>query len=94
MLSNCRNALTTQAKSEAKLLETPRVTVPTSHTNRSYKVNEESVKVPNMFYPVTNSVYTPVLAIGDGNCLYREVSLTYTALPPPHTHTKIVLHRY
>ena len=85
MLANRRNSLSDQAKSESKLLKTYGITVPTVETNHCHsQADNEAVKILNMFSPVMNSAYIPLKTIGDGNCLFRAVSLALSGSDEYH----------
>ena len=78
--STRKNDLLNQAKSESKLLQTYDGKIP-SHEGRMYsasQVDSASVQILDMFHPIMNTDSNPLQVIGDGNCLYRSVSLAMT----------------
>lgn len=91
ILSNRRNRLTNQAFSETKLLKTYKVELPTHQTDKHmYEIDDVAVSILDHFQPVINSVYIPLLTVGDGNCLYRAVSLALTGSEQYHVLLRLL----
>lgn len=86
MLSTTKSDLLNQAKSEAKLLQTYDVNVPMQDKilHSTTQVDTNSVQILNMFHPVMNTDVYPLQTVGDGNCLYRAVSLALTGTQEYH----------
>ena len=81
-----------QAKTESKLLQTYGVTVPVNDRKvySSSQGDQVSVQILNMFHPVMNTDYLPLETLGDGNCLYRAVSLALTDSQEHHSLNRLL----
>lgn len=78
--------LVNQAKSEQKLLQTYGVgiQIQDSLLYSSSQIDQQTVRILDMFHPIMNTDYCPLTTIGDGNCLYRAVSLAVTGSQEHH----------
>ena len=86
--SGRRNALQITAKNELKLLDTYKVCVPLSDkvTSCGYEhVDSVSETLLKMFHPALLFDFYPARVGGDGNCMYRAVSLAMSGTENYHT---------
>ena len=71
----------------------------TVHVLSESQIDRASVQILNMFHPVMNTDYNPLQVIGDGNCLYRSVSLAMSGEQDCHillrlqTSLELILNR-
>lgn len=93
MLSRGKNQLMYQAKSEAQLLLTYNVVVPSNDDIMfsTSEIDTESVKTLNMFHPIMNIEYFPLRTQGDGNCLYRAISLALSGSEEHHVLLRLLV---
>lgn len=93
MLSRGKNQLMYQAKSEAQLLLTYNVVVPSKDDIMfsTSEIDTESVKTLNMFHPIMNIEYFPLRTQGDGNCLYRAISLALSGSEEHHVLLRLLV---
>ena len=92
MVSSNKSDLLNQAKSECKLLQTYTVTIPIQDRilHSTSQTDQCSVQILNMFHPVMNTDVYPLQTLGDGNCLYRAVSLALTGSQDYHTTLRLM----
>lgn len=56
----------------------------------SDKVDEIAVQVLNKFHPVINTTHVPISITGDGNCLFRAVSMALYGSDEYHTYIRLL----
>ena len=75
------------------MLQTYDVKIP-SHEGRMYsasQVDSASVQILDMFHPIMNTDSNPLQVTGDGNCLYRSVSLAMTGTQDYHSLLRLMV---
>ena len=81
------------AQSELKLLETYRVELPTMTGPSSAAAKDTdmaSLLILSKFHPIALDDVLPLSVIGDGNCLYRAVSLGCFGTQEYHEHLRLL----
>ncbi len=81
------------ARSERLMLETYNIhlpTVPSHNDTLPGKVDSISVKILEMYQEMMNDKYTPLYVAGDGNCLYRAISLGLLRDVSHHIHLRLL----
>ena len=92
MVSPNKSDLLNQAKSESKLLQTYTVTIPIQDRilQSTSQTDQCSVQILNMFHPVMNTDVYSLQTLGDGDCLYRAVSLGLTVSQDYHSTLRLM----
>ena len=55
------------------------------------QVDSASVQILDMFHHIMNTDRNPLQVIGDGNCLYRSVSLVMTGMHDYHSFLRLIV---
>ena len=81
------------AQSELKLLEIYSIHLPLINSSvrpSSGNIDTTSVQILSKFHPIALDEVAPIAVIGDGNCLYRAVSLGSFGSQEHHEHLRLL----
>lgn len=87
-----KSKITLAAENEKLLLQAYNIDFTKHVTDQpvNTSVDITSIEILKVFHPVVLTEVTPFCTIGDGNCMYRSVSLSMTGTERHHLHLRLL----